>query len=184
MVFRSSCPCCEGPPAGICNMLSFTVSGLLPAFRRCTGIAISSSLLSSFISPCLLVSGLIWPNWVLSSLSFPSLQVFSSFPLFLLVLDLCFVLLMRKERTQTRWLLQLCSKSREQDILHCSFQFPYSCILSCLFFPLCLCVFLPSFMCYYFLSLLQSSDTAACLVTGLLLGAVVWASTLVPEEPW
>lgn len=32
--FSSSWPWCEGPAAGMCNRLSFTVRGLLPAFRR------------------------------------------------------------------------------------------------------------------------------------------------------
>lgn len=153
--------------------------------RRCTGIAISFPLPSGIISSCLLVSGLTWPNWVLSNISSsPSPQGFSSFPLFSLVLDPCFVLLMREERKLNPRLLQLHSKSREQDILHCSFQFPFSFILSFLFFFFCLCIFQPPFMCYYFLSLLQSSDTAARLIAGLLLGSVVWASMLAPKEVW
>lgn len=81
------------------------------------------------------VSGLAWPRWGLSNISSsPSPRGFSSFPLFLLVLDPWFVLLARRQRKQNPQLLQLHSKSREQDVLHCSFQFPFSFILSFFFF--------------------------------------------------
>jgi len=89
----------------------------------------------------------------------------------------------KREETKPQ-LLELRSKSREQDILHCNFQFFFSFILSCLFFSFCLGIFQPPFICYYFLSLPQSSGRAAGCITGPLLGSVLWPSTLAPEEVW
>ena len=103
--------------------------------RRCTGIAVSFLLPHGIISSCLLVSGLTWPNWVLSNISSsPSPRGFSSFPLIFACVRSLFCPFNEKREETKPLTLTAPFQIQGTRYLHRSFQFPFFFILSFLFF--------------------------------------------------